>query len=131
MYISYFNYVKDNPVYMDKVVSIAAYPPRYIKSKIETVPELAPPRNIFLKRKNNEITPEKYFELYYEQLEKLGLNFLEQLQGKILCCHCKEVLGCHRFLVSSYYDDLTGMFIPELGMDIKKHMEDYIAKHNL
>lgn len=131
MYISHFNYVKDNPKYRDQIVSISAYPPIYIKGKIETAPELAPDRDMLNKFQRGKIDYDTYFEAYWQKLEKLDMKIFDRLQGKILCCHCKEVLVCHRFWLSSFYHDKTGKFIPELGINLEEHLKEFERQNNL
>lgn len=125
MNISYFNY-KDNKKRSD-IVSISVYQPQYIKN-IVNIPELTPNKDLFDKSRKGLITFDDFFDGYLDKLNKLGIDGFNKLnlENKIICCHCKDVLSCHRFILSCWYYEQTGKNIEELGIEsIVKYAEKY------
>ena len=132
LYISYFNKIKNSEQYKKDIVSIAAYNPRYM-GHVESFPDFAPDRKKLVAFNKGEIDFDNYFESYWEKLEKINdiENVFKQLDGKILCCHCADVLSCHRYWLSNFHEEKFGILIPELGMDLKNHVEDFERKYNI
>jgi hypothetical protein len=130
MYISNFSTI-NNEDYIDRAVGISAYPARNLIRKVEYIPELAPKRDMLKKFNEGEISYTEYFDAYLNKISGINLSIFRELEDKILCCHCKEVLKCHRSWLSFWYEEQTGLLIPELGTDLKKLVEEFEKANGL
>lgn len=123
MYISHFNYV-NNGKYIDSAVGISAYPARYLIKKVDYISELAPDRSELKKLREDENYFAQYSDNYINKLERINFSIFKELEDKILCCHCKDVIECHRFLLSCFYAEKTGLYIPALELDLYKLIDN-------
>jgi hypothetical protein len=102
-----------------KKVGIALFPPKWFDCP--SIPEFAPNRNTFGNKDYDT-----YKRLYYEQLDQLSLEFIQQViydhsngftEDIALCCFealKKEGEWCHRTMLAEYLNFRFGTNIEEL-----------------
>ena len=114
IYTGYFAKLKSYEGNCLHPFSVALYPPQFFKKAgYQTYHILTPSRELFSKFKNNEISVEKYIEIYCkENLENLDVDSVVKfLSGHsyhnrdvILLCFEKPTFFCHRELIRIWFN---------------------------
>lgn len=115
---SYFNCKRLNPE-QHRVVSIAAYGPRFGAKPEVTLDALAPDKSALAEYREGRITWDEYSDAYIDKLESFGHKRVVQMireqrevaerKGKslVLACHCGPGKACHREILAAYHGGRT------------------------
>jgi len=98
----------------ERAVSIAAMTPKGFKGKVRK--DLAPKLSTLTAYKKGEITMMEYAFEYTKIIYSHDLDTLvEELNGRVLLCHCLKNEFCHRLLLGLYVHKETKVEVEEIG----------------
>ena len=111
---SYFNCRRIDPA-RHRVVSVAAYGPRFGARPEATLWKIAPDKAALAAYKAGTMDWNAYMEAYIDKLSAVGHREVVRLVGEqiaaasgegrvaVLCCHCKDADYCHRTILAAYH----------------------------
>lgn len=110
-------------------ISVATYPPRYLRGKIASYPPLSPQFNF-------RIPYDEYVTKYEEQLSKLDpqkvwddLHAIAQGAEPVLLCYesppYDNINFCHRFMAAKWLEEKLGVKIEEYSDPIIYKYKDW------
>lgn len=121
IYTSYYANLKNIPENLTPI-SISLYKPKGIF--IDSIPELAPSKDILNKYKNSKQTnldKDNYVKAYKDQIKNFDFS---KLNNVVLMCYEHPNDFCHRHIVSEMIDIQLNMDVKELGYENSKK-QDY------